>query len=206
MSERPTDTRKEPEAADAELLAPSLLTSCASPHRRGRRRAAPRARAPRAAAGRRLAAPAGAARPPRRDRERVRRAVPPGHGDPRAVRGGSGRDAGGGSPRAPGPSARAPLRARAPGRRPRGLGRPGALVHAATNLLANALEAVEERGDGTRVLVRVLRASAGGLEVRVSDEGVGIAPEHRARVFEPGFTTKAGSGAAGSGCTSPAAS
>ncbi len=71
-----------------------------------------------------------------------------------------------------------------------GWGAPGALVHAATNLLANALEAVEDRGDGARVLVRVLGAASGGVEVRVSDEGVGIPPQHRARVFEPRFTTK----------------
>jgi signal transduction histidine kinase len=72
----------------------------------------------------------------------------------------------------------------------RAWGDPGALVHAATNLLANALEAVEGSGDGARVLVRVLASGRGGVEVRVSDEGVGIAPEHRARVFEPRFTTK----------------
>jgi signal transduction histidine kinase len=72
----------------------------------------------------------------------------------------------------------------------RGWGAPHALVHAATNLLANALEAVEARGDGARVLVRVLPAPTGGVEVRVSDEGIGIAPEHRARLFEPRFTTK----------------
>ncbi len=71
-----------------------------------------------------------------------------------------------------------------------GWGAPRALVHAATNLLANALEAIEGSGDGARVLVRVLPASAGGVEVRVSDEGGGIAPEDRARVFEPRFTTK----------------
>ncbi len=71
-----------------------------------------------------------------------------------------------------------------------GWGAPRALVHAATNLLANAVEAVEERGDGARVLVRVLPSAAGGVEVRVSDEGVGIPPENRARVFEPRFTTK----------------
>jgi signal transduction histidine kinase len=72
-----------------------------------------------------------------------------------------------------------------------GWGAPGAVIHATTNLLANAVEAVEERGAGGRVLVRVLAAEGGGVEVRVSDEGVGVPPEHRARLFEPRFTTKA---------------
>ncbi len=72
-----------------------------------------------------------------------------------------------------------------------GWGAPGALVHAATNLVANALEAVYPRAGEGRILVRVLPAAAGGVEVRVSDEGVGIAPELGARIFEPGFTTKA---------------
>ena len=81
----------------------------------------------------------------------------------------------------------------------RGWGAPRALVHAATNLLANALEAAEARGGGARVLVRVLPSPAGGVEVRVSDEGIGIAPEHRARIFEPRFTTKAAGRGAGLG-------
>ena len=80
-----------------------------------------------------------------------------------------------------------------------GWGAPGALVHAATNLVSNALEAVEGRGDGARVLVRVLGAAAGRVEVRVSDEGVGIAPENRQRIFEPRFTTKAGARGTGLG-------
>ncbi len=72
-----------------------------------------------------------------------------------------------------------------------GWGAPRALVHAATNLVANALEAVEGLEDGApRVLVRVLEGTGGGVEVRVSDEGVGIPPEHRSRIFEPHFTTK----------------
>jgi signal transduction histidine kinase len=71
-----------------------------------------------------------------------------------------------------------------------GYGRPVALVHATTNLLANALDAVEGVGDG-RVAVRVLGPAGGGVEVRVSDEGVGIPEDARARVFEPRFTTKA---------------
>ncbi len=70
-----------------------------------------------------------------------------------------------------------------------GYGAPGALVHAATNLLANALDAVENASDA-RVEVRVLRAQAGGVEVRISDEGMGIPPENRARLFQPRFTTK----------------
>ena len=56
-----------------------------------------------------------------------------------------------------------------------GFGAPGALVHAATNVLASALDAIE---------------AAGGVDVRVSDEGTGIAPEARGKLFEPRFTTK----------------
>jgi signal transduction histidine kinase len=40
------------------------------------------------------------------------------------------------------------------------------------------------------VQVRVLPLDAGGVQVRVSDEGVGIPSEHRTRIFEPRFTTK----------------
>ena len=70
-----------------------------------------------------------------------------------------------------------------------GFGTPSALVHATTNLLANAIDAVEEAG-AARVEVRVVRAPS-GVEVRVSDEGVGVPEELRERIFEPRFTTKA---------------
>jgi signal transduction histidine kinase len=80
-----------------------------------------------------------------------------------------------------------------------GFGAPGALVHAATNVLANALDAIEGvRGD-PRVQVRVLAGSRGGVEVRVSDEGVGIPENLRGRLFEPRFTTKAPGRGAGLG-------
>lgn len=80
-----------------------------------------------------------------------------------------------------------------------GYGAPGALVHAATNVLANALDAVEGAGREARVEVRVLPVRAGGVEVRVSDEGVGIPEENRARIFEPRFTTKGGRKGSGLG-------
>jgi signal transduction histidine kinase len=43
---------------------------------------------------------------------------------------------------------------------------------------------------GARVRI-VARSVPGGAEVRIHDNGPGIAPENRARVFEPYFTTKA---------------
>ncbi len=80
-----------------------------------------------------------------------------------------------------------------------GFGAPGALVHAATNVLANALDAIEGARGDARVEVRVLPVSAGGVQVRVSDEGSGILPEHRAHIFEPRFTTKGGRRGSGLG-------
>jgi len=71
----------------------------------------------------------------------------------------------------------------------RGRGSPAALVHATTNVLGNALDAVEGAGKEARIAVRVL-SSAEGAEVRISDEGVGIPEEVRARLFEPRVTTK----------------
>jgi C4-dicarboxylate-specific signal transduction histidine kinase len=71
----------------------------------------------------------------------------------------------------------------------RGFGSPAALVHAATNLLGNALDAAETAGPHARVAVRVLRTGQ-GAQVRVSDEGSGIAEAVRSRLFEPRLSTK----------------
>jgi signal transduction histidine kinase len=60
-------------------------------------------------------------------------------------------------------------------------------LHATINLIVNAVDAVEDAGGARRVAVRVLGSP---VEVRISDEGCGVAPEHVDRLFEPRFTTK----------------
>lgn len=75
---------------------------------------------------------------------------------------------------------------------PAARGTPTALLHAVTNLLMNALDAVEAAGDCARVEVRLLTSpdAPGRLQLRVSDSGCGVPPELRERIFEPLFTTK----------------
>jgi signal transduction histidine kinase len=67
-----------------------------------------------------------------------------------------------------------------------GHGTAQAVLHAVTNLLANAADAVEQGG---RIEVRVI-AGESGPEVRISDDGAGIPAADQARLFEPRFTTK----------------
>lgn len=69
-------------------------------------------------------------------------------------------------------------------------GDPRHLLHALVNLLANAIDAVEQRGAG-RVELRLVAPPAGGrCDVRVADDGCGVPPDLRARIFEARFTTK----------------
>lgn len=56
-----------------------------------------------------------------------------------------------------------------------------------SNLVINAAEAC---GRGGRIVVRVHATEDGGAVVEVDDDGPGIAPEQRGRVFEPFHTTK----------------
>jgi signal transduction histidine kinase len=60
------------------------------------------------------------------------------------------------------------------------------LVQAFLNLILNAVDATA-RGGHIEIRAEV---RAGALEVTVSDDGQGIAPEHTDRLFQPYFTTK----------------
>jgi PAS domain S-box-containing protein len=59
------------------------------------------------------------------------------------------------------------------------------------NLVMNALEAMREpERERNRLCIAVRPSTTGGAVVEVTDNGVGIPPEHANRVFEPFFTTK----------------
>ncbi|MEO1061799.1 MAG: ATP-binding protein [Actinomycetota bacterium] len=67
--------------------------------------------------------------------------------------------------------------------------RPGALQQVWTNLLANALDAMGDRG---LLGLRVTGTDGGGVRVSVVDGGPGVPPDLLPRIFEPRFTTKDG--------------
>ena len=68
------------------------------------------------------------------------------------------------------------------------VGRPGALQHVWTNLLSNALDAL----DGSGLIVVRTATIADRVTVEIEDDGPGIAPDLVERIFEPRFTTKHG--------------
>ncbi len=63
---------------------------------------------------------------------------------------------------------------------------PARVNQAFMNVLTNAAEAID--GDG-EIRIRT-RAGDGCVTIEISDTGCGIPPEHLAKIFDPGFTTK----------------
>jgi two-component system, NtrC family, nitrogen regulation sensor histidine kinase NtrY len=70
------------------------------------------------------------------------------------------------------------------------------LVQVLVNLLENARDA---SGEGGRIRVATRATSAGGAELVVDDDGPGVDPAVRERLFEPYVTTKKESGGTGLG-------
>ena len=64
-----------------------------------------------------------------------------------------------------------------------------ALQQVLVNLVQNAIQALRHRGQGGRIDVRTWH-EAGHVCLSVTDDGPGIPPEARARLFEAFFTTK----------------
>ncbi|WP_295763972.1 ATP-binding protein [Undibacterium sp.] len=76
---------------------------------------------------------------------------------------------------------------------------PGPLGQVINNLIRNALiHAFEGRQNGL-ISISAKRQELDQIELRVCDNGVGIAAENLARVFDPFFTTKLGQGGSGLG-------
>jgi signal transduction histidine kinase len=77
-------------------------------------------------------------------------------------------------------------------------GDPNALYQVLTNLIRNAVAA--SQAGKTPVVVAFAQAGE-TLRLTVQDTGVGIAAEHRDRIFEPGFTTQVFGSGSGTGLT-----
>ncbi|MGH7605756.1 MAG: sensor histidine kinase, partial [Gemmatimonadales bacterium] len=75
-------------------------------------------------------------------------------------------------------------------------GESSALYQVVTNLIRNAVDA--SRAPHANVTITLERASD-TLHLAVRDQGAGIAPEHRTRIFDAGFTTKAAGAGSGIG-------
>ncbi len=76
---------------------------------------------------------------------------------------------------------------------------PGPLGQIITNLITNSINhGFEGRETGT-IVISAQRISDDQIQLRICDDGKGIAPEHLNRVFDPFFTTRLGQGGSGLG-------
>lgn len=63
------------------------------------------------------------------------------------------------------------------------------IIRAFVNLISNAVQAVEQTPGG-KVLISVDEADKGEYSVSIEDNGPGVSPENRSKLFKPNFTTK----------------
>lgn len=75
---------------------------------------------------------------------------------------------------------------------------PGALAQIITNLVSNSVQHGYAPGQ-VGCLTLTAQAHDGQIELSYHDDGIGIAPEHQGKVFDPFFTTRRGAGGCGLG-------
>ena len=63
------------------------------------------------------------------------------------------------------------------------------MIRAFVNLISNAVQAVEQTPDG-QVRISVEEGGKGEYTVTIEDNGPGVSPENRSKLFKPNFTTK----------------
>ncbi len=78
-------------------------------------------------------------------------------------------------------------------------GYPGPLSQVLTNLVQNAAIHGLRGGDGGLIRVVARKVAENSVEIRVSDDGVGMSDETVSRIFEPFFTTQPDRGGSGLG-------
>ena len=78
-------------------------------------------------------------------------------------------------------------------------GYPGAVSQLLTNFLLNSLMHAYGPGDAGHIAIRVRPPEEGVVELAYSDDGKGIPPELLARIYDPFFTTRRGTGGSGLG-------
>ncbi len=71
--------------------------------------------------------------------------------------------------------------------------RPGELAQVLLNLVLNARWAVAQKGRGGSIQIEAVKEGS-QVMLRVSDTGIGIAPENMERIFQPFFTTRSEGG------------
>lgn len=76
---------------------------------------------------------------------------------------------------------------------------PGALSQVLTNLIINALVHAFKPGQKGNIRIEVDELPGDKVELRFSDDGQGVDPQHLSRLFEPFFTTKRARGGSGLG-------